>query len=81
VHKQKLKPDLLGGLQLLTASRARHSSKCSEQRFSSLDFLVLFTPNGREALLRFGSSREKYKQEKKKQRVRLFEQTSAFAST
>jgi len=32
----------LGDLRLLTVLRARPMSKCSEQRFSSLDFWLLF---------------------------------------
>jgi hypothetical protein len=39
----------LGDHRLLTAPRARHLSKCSEQRFNSLDFWLLFI-NGKVTL-------------------------------
>ncbi len=45
----KIGTNNLGDLRLLTALRAPPLSKCSEQRFSSLDFWLLFI-NGKVTL-------------------------------
>ena len=45
----KIETDNLGDLRLLTAQRAQQLSKCSEQRFNSLDFWLLFI-NGKVTL-------------------------------